>query len=149
MSDAAALDLDLVGAWRLERFVFADEEGGEHFPLGQSPRGFVTVTPDHYLSLSFMADGRPPFAGNDLLGGSAAERAAAAASYVAFGGPCRVEGEELVVEVEAAFHPNWAGTTQRRRFRLEGERLTLKTTRTITVDGRALTGRAELRRAGA
>ena len=79
---------DLVGAWRLERFVFTDEEDGEHFPLGESPQGFLTVTPDNYLSLSFMAGERTSFAENDVLGGSLAERDAAAASYVSFGGPC-------------------------------------------------------------
>ena len=141
---------DMVGAWRLERFVFTDEEGGEHFPLGESPQGFVTVTPDHYLSLSFMAGERDAFAENDVLGGSLAERDAAAASYVSFGGPCRVEGDDvLVVDVEAAFHPNWTGTVQRRRFALDGNTLTLMTTGAITIEGKALTGQAILKRADA
>jgi hypothetical protein len=141
---------DLVGAWRLERFVFTDEEGGEHFPLGESPQGFVTVTPGHYLSLSFMAGERDAFAENDVLGGSLAERDAAATSYVSFGGPCRIEGDGvLVVDVEAAFHPNWTGTVQRRRFSLEGDTLTLMTTGAITIEGKALTGQAVLKRADA
>jgi len=137
----------LVGAWRLQRFVFTDDAGGEHFPLGETPQGLVLITPDNHLSLSFIADGRGPFAENSLLGGSADERAAAAVSYVSFGGPFRVEGDEVVVEVVAAFHPNWAGSVQRRRFRLEGDTLTLMTTGTIKVGGRALTGQAVLTRA--
>jgi len=138
---------DLVGAWRLERFVFTDEEGGEHLPLGESPQGFVTVTPDNYLSLSFIAGERDGFAENDVLGGSLAERDAAATSYVSFGGPCRIEGEDvLVVDVEAAFHPNWTGTVQRRRFSLDGDMLTLMTTGAITIEGKALTGQAVLKR---
>jgi len=144
MSDSSAL----IGAWRLERFVFTDGEGGEeHFPLGEAPRGFVTVTPDHYLSLSFMAGERESFAENDVLGGSLAERDAAASSYVSFGGPCRIDGDEVVVEVVSAFHPNWAGSTQRRRFALDGDTLTLMTLAPITVRGRDLMGRAELTRA--
>lgn len=137
----------LVGAWRLQRFVFTDDGGGEHFPLGQSPSGFVLITPDHHLSLSFTADGRPPFAENAILGGSEAERAAAAVGYVSFGGPCRIEGDEVVVEVVSAFHPNWAGSTQRRRFALDGEALTLMTIAPITMGARNLMGRAELIRA--
>jgi len=141
---------DLVGAWRLERFVFTDEEGGEHFPLGENPRGFVTVTPDNYASLSFMAGERDAYAENDVLGGSLAERDTAAASYVSFGGPCRIEGDDvLVVDVEAAFHPNWTGTVQRRRFALDGDTLTLMTTGAITIEGKALTGQAVLKRADA
>jgi len=140
----------LVGAWRLERFVFTDEEGGEHFPLGEAPKGFVTVTPDNYLSLSFMAGEREAFAENDVLGGSLAERDAAAASYISFGGPCRIEGDDVVaIEVEAAFHPNWAGSVQRRRFTIDGDTLTLATTGAITIEGRSLEGRAELKRASA
>lgn len=138
---------NLVGAWRLERFVFTDEEGGEHFPLGESPQGFVTITPDNYLSLSFMARERTSFAENDVLGGSLAERDVAATSYVSFGGPCQVEGDDvLMVTVEAAFHPNWTGTVQRRRFRIEGDMLTLMTTGAITIEGKALTGQAVLKR---
>jgi hypothetical protein len=145
VSDAA----ELVGAWRLERFVFTDEEGGTHYPLGESPSGFVLITPDHHLSLSFMAVDRTPFAENAVLGGSLAERDAAAAGYVSFGGPCRIEGDEVVVEVVSAFHPNWAGATQRRRFVLDGDRLTLSTLAPITVGERSLMGQAELVRAGA
>ncbi|HUT50320.1 MAG TPA: lipocalin-like domain-containing protein [Alphaproteobacteria bacterium] len=137
----------LAGAWRLESFVFTDDGGGTHTPLGESPHGLVLITPDNYLSLSFMADGRQAFAESSLLGGSADERAAAAASYVSFGGPFRVEGDEVVVEVAAAFHPNWAGSVQRRRFRLEGGTLTLMTAQAIPVDGKNLMGQAVLRRA--
>lgn len=139
----------LVGAWRLESFVFTDEAGGKYYPLGERPCGAVLITPDNHLSLSFMADDREPFAENDVLGGSAAERALAAASYVSFGGPCRIEGDEVVVAVAAAFHPNWAGSVQRRRFALEGDRLTLMTTKPIIVDGRTLMGQAALTRASA
>jgi Lipocalin-like domain len=139
----------LVGAWSLRRFVFTDGKGGEHFPLGETPRGFVLITPDQHLSLCFMAEGRAPFAENAILDGGEAERANAAASYVSFGGPCRIEGDEVVVEVVAAFHPNWAGSTQRRRFALDGDRLTLSTLAPIDIGGRRLMGRAELIRANA
>jgi len=139
----------LVGAWRLQRFVFTDDAGGEHFPLGETPSGFVLITPDNHLSLSFMAAGRAPFAENAILGGSEAERAAAAASYVSFGGPCRIEGDEVVIAVVSAFHPNWAGSTQRRRFALDGDALTLMTINPIDVGARSLMGRAELVRATA
>ncbi|MCZ6858670.1 MAG: lipocalin-like domain-containing protein [Alphaproteobacteria bacterium] len=142
-------DASLVGAWRIQSFVFTDAGGGLHYPLGKNPRGALLITPDNHLTLSFMADNRQHFAENDLLGGSEAERASAAASYVSFGGPCRIEGDEVIVEVEHSFHPNWTGGVQRRRFLLEGDRLTIMTTKAITVDDRSLVGRAVLMRDGA
>lgn len=139
----------LVGAWRLQSFVFTDAGGGTHHPLGKTPRGALLITPDHHLNVSFMADNRRHFAGNELLGGSEAERASAAASYVSFGGPFHIEGDEIVIEVEHGFHPNWIASVQRRRFLLEGDRLTLMTVQAIAIEDRTLTGRAVLLRAGA
>lgn len=138
----------LVGAWRLQSFVFTDAGGGTHTPLGKTPRGALLITPDNHLSLSFMADNRQPFAANELLGGSEAERVSAAASYVSFGGPFHIEGGEIVIEVEHSFHPNWIASVQRRRFLLEGDRLTLMTVQAIAIEDRTLTGRAVLLRAG-
>ena len=142
-------DASLVGAWRLESFVFTDQDGGKHFPLGESPKGAVLISPDGHLSLSFMAAERLPYRKDAVLGGSEVERSMAATSYVSFGGPCRIEGDEVVVEVEHAFHPNWAGGVQRRKFVLDGDRLTLSTIKTLSVGGRELMGQAVLRRAGA
>ncbi len=139
----------MVGAWRLESFVFTDAGGGTHTPLGEAPRGTLLITPDNHLTLSFMADTRQLFAENELLGGSQAERASAAASYVSFGGPFHIEGDEVVVEVEHSFHPNWIASIQRRRFLLEGDRLTLMTVQAIAIKDRTLMGRAVLLRAGA
>lgn len=141
------MSLDAVaGAWRLKSFVFTDAAGDEHHPLGTSPTGSLLITPDGYLSLVFVAGDRAPFAGPDLLAGSAGEKAAAAASYVSFGGPCRIDGDQVVVAVEHSFFPNWTGSEQRRRFSLEGDTLTLATVAPIPVNGVDRWGRATLTR---
>ena len=142
------MSLDAVaGAWRLMSFVFTDAAGGTHHPLGRSPRGSLLITPNGYLSLIFIAADRPNFAEPDLLDGSAAEKAAAAAGYVSFGGPCRVDGDEVVVTVEHSFFPNWTGSEQRRRFSLAGDILTLSTVAAIPVNGVDRWGQATLTRA--
>ena len=139
---------DLVGAWRLQSFVFKDEDGNDFEPLGPTPKGAVVISADGYLVLNFMAAGRAPYAEPVVLGGTEAERSAAAASFASFGGPCRIEGDTVVVEVEHAFHPNWVGGTQVRRFKLDGDRLTLQPTGPITIARRMISGQASLRRFG-
>ncbi len=142
------MSLEIVaGAWRLRSFVFMDDAGDAHLPLGAAPRGSVVITPDGYLSLVFIAADRPGFAAPDLLGASDGEKAAAAASYVSFGGPCRVEGDDVVVSVEHSFFPNWTGSEQRRRFALDGDTLTLATTGPILINGVERWGQATLVRA--
>ena len=140
-----ALD-KVAGAWRLRAFVFTDAAGNEHLPLGDAPQGSVVITPEGYLSLNFIASGRAPFGAPDLLGASEAEKAAAAARYVSFGGPCRIEGDEVVVTVEHSFFPNWTGSEQRRRVALDGDSLTLATVGPILVNGVERWGQAALTR---
>jgi len=137
---------NVAGAWRLQSFVFTDAGGDEHLPLGDAPRGSVVITPGGYLSLNFMAGDRPAFAAPDLLGASDAEKAAAAASYVSFGGPCRIEGDQVVIEVDHSFFPNWTGSVQRRRVSLSGDSLTLATLGPILVNGVERWGEATLTR---
>jgi hypothetical protein len=141
------MSLDAVaGAWRLRSFIFTDATGDEHHPLGTSPAGSLLITPEGYLSLVFVAGERPCFAGPDLLAGSAQEKAAAAASYVSFGGPCRIDGDQVVVDVEHSFFPNWTGSEQRRRFTLDGDTLALATIAPIPINGADRWGRATLTR---
>jgi len=141
----------LEGVWLLEAFEFTvgeDINDGEvHRPLGDRPVGSVMIK-DGYLNLVFMSGDRATFATPDVMGGSDAEKVAASDSYVSFGGPCWVEGDAVVVDVAHSLFPNWVGREQRRRFVLNGDRLTLQTAQAIHVNGRKRWGRARLYRAG-
>ena len=46
---------------------------------------------------------------------------------LAYTGTYRIEGDEVVTNVEVAWYPHWAGTEQRRRFTVEGDELTIVT----------------------
>ena len=145
----AAPDGDgLPGTWVLEAFVFADSDGGLYHPLGETPAGVLTFTPDGYVTFSFMASDRAPFTSDDLFGGSDAERAAAARGYMTFGGPYRIDGDAIVIDVDYSLFPNWVGKRQTRRFELDGDRLTLRTTGALLFGGETRRGEARLRRAG-
>ena len=148
MSVAAGPEDGLTGTWVLEAFVFTDSDGGLYHPLGETPAGVVTFTPDRYITFSFMARERQPFAADDLFAGSDAERAAAASGYVTFGGPYRVDGDAIVIDVDYSLFPNWVGKRQTRLFELDGDRLTLRTTGALLFGGENRRGEARLRRTG-
>ena len=59
-------------------------------------------------------------------GDSDAHRAALHKSMLAYTGRYRVEGEEFVTTVDASWNEAWNGTEQRRKFRLEGDRLIIE-----------------------
>jgi lipocalin-like protein len=62
------------------------------------------------------AEGRGPGEGE-------AERAALHRSMLAYTGRYRVEGDESTTTVDASWNEVWNGTEQRRRYRVEGDRL--------------------------
>ena len=139
-------DTSILGAWKLQSFAFTDGAGAVEHPLGEEPTGFAIFS-DGHMALNFMAAGRTPYADDNVLAGSADEKGEAAATYVSFGGPYRVDGNLVIVEVEQAFHPNWAGRTQVRQFEVSGDTLVLRTTGPIRIKGTARTGEARFSRA--
>jgi len=134
---------DLVGTWALVEWVVRRGERAVH-PFGPDATGHLLYGADGHMSAALAAPGRVPFASGDPLGGTDAERAAAAATYLAYGGTWSVEGGRVVHRVRTSLYPNWVGTEQVRRARLEGEELVLS-----TPVGRAGEAVLRWRRAGA
>ena len=136
----------IVGAWRLVSFAFTDEAGDVAHLLGDRPAGGVLFTADGHMSLNFMAGGRAAFAADDILGGTLEELAAAARSYVAFGGPYTLEDGAVLIDVQHSLHPNWAGHVHKRLFEVAGDRLTLRTPQPILIQGKPRSGEATFER---
>jgi hypothetical protein len=136
----------IVGAWRLLSFAFTDEAGEVVYPLGDSPVGGVIFTADGHMSLDFMAGGRAPFAADDILGGTPDEQAAAARSFVAFGGPYIIEDGAVLIDVKHSLHPNWAGHAHKRFFQVSGDSLSLRTPQPIHLQGKLRSGEARFER---
>ncbi len=57
------------------------------------------------------------------VGDSDYVRSALHKSMVAYTGRYRVEGNEFITTVDVSWNESWNGTEQRRRFRVEGNRL--------------------------
>lgn len=105
----------LVGSWRLVAWqVVIDGEARELF--GNQPNGYLILTQGGRAMVVTTAEVRTP---DD----SDAGRAALHRSMVAYTGLYRVEGDQLVTTVQASWNEAWNGTEQRRRFRIEGNRL--------------------------
>jgi hypothetical protein len=136
----------IVGAWRLLSFAFTDEAGEVVYPLGDSPVGGVIFTADGHMSLDFMAGGRAPFADDDILGGTPDEQAAAARSFVGFGGPYIIEDGAVLIDVKHSLHPNWAGHAHKRFFQVSGDSLSLRTPQPIHLQGKLRSGEARFER---
>jgi len=125
----------LVGAWRLVS-VETRDEGGELVRRGERT-GYLIYTPDGYMSVAFMKEGRPRFESGDIRGGATEEKIAAINGYVSYAGRYTVMDGSVVHHIEVSLFPNWVGESQERAYRLEGDRLTLSTP-LMLVGGRRL-----------
>ena len=124
----------VVGTWRLKRWETRAANGQVAHPLGPDALGYLIYTPGGHVAISIMRAGRAPFAGDDLIGGTPEERAAAAAGYVAYGGRYEVRDGAVIHHVELSLFPNWVGTEQVRFAAVAGDELTI-TTRPLRIGG--------------
>ena len=91
----------------------------------------------------------PPFASDDLRGGTDVEIRAAFNGFLGYFGHYSVNLAEGTVthHIRGASFPNWVGLEQVRHFRADGRRLVLWTP-TINIEGRKVTTLVIWERAG-
>jgi hypothetical protein len=113
------LEHPLIGTWHLRRWTAIGDDGSESSPMGDSPEGLLVYSGDgRMMALMARAD-RSRINSDDLTGGTEAERAAAFASFIGYGGRFEVDGNVVTHHVEMSQFPNWVGTVQRRRWELD------------------------------
>jgi hypothetical protein len=105
----------LAGNWRLLSWQVI-VEGGAQDLFGSRPKGYLILTREGRAMALTTAEAR-------RAGESEAERAALHRSMLAYTGRYRVEGDEFITTVDASWNEGWNGTEQRRRFRIDGDRL--------------------------
>lgn len=117
----------LAGSWRLRDWVAIDDGGATSHPMGSSPEGVLTYSPDGTMVVLMGPAGRERFGSDDLTGGSPAEQADAFRTFVAYGGGYEIDGPVVRHRVEHSLFPNWVGTVQERSWTLDeaGSVLTL------------------------
>ena len=124
----------VVGTWRLKRWETRAADGRVAYPLGPDAVGYLFYTAGGHMSVAMMRADRPAFAGDDLLGGTPEERAAAAAGYVTYCGRYEVRDGAVIHHVELSLFPNWVGADQLRFAEVAGDALTI-TTRPLRIGG--------------
>jgi Lipocalin-like domain len=105
----------LVGNWKLLSWqVVTGDEAKDAF--GSKPKGYMILTREGRAMTVTTAEVRKP-------GETEAARAALHNSMLAYTGKYRIEGNEFITTVDASWNEAWNGTEQRRRFKLEGDKL--------------------------
>lgn len=108
----------LIGTWKLVSWqVIVDGLPQDLF--GAHPNGFLILTREGRAMVLTTAEDR-------VAGEGDAERAALHRSMLAYTGKYRVEGDEFITSVDASWNEGWNGSEQRRRFRIEGDRLRIE-----------------------
>ena len=111
----------LIGVWRVVSVQIRDEDTGEMSDLhGPDPRGFAVFSPEGRLAIIFTASGR-------TLPANEGEAAALFRDMSAYTGRFILTEDQIVTEVDVAWHPAWDNSQQPRFYKLEGDRLTLST----------------------
>jgi hypothetical protein len=109
----------LVGAYRLVSMVRDVKGVGPTEYMGKAPRGSLIFTPKHVIFF-WTAETRKP-------GTSVADKAALYDTLNGFSGRYRVDGNKLIISVDASVNETWTGTDQVRYIEWSGNRLTLTT----------------------
>ncbi|RDZ27315.1 lipocalin-like domain-containing protein [Lysobacter silvisoli] len=112
----------LQGTWTL---VAADQilpDGETARDYGANPKGRLIVDARGRYSLQIFKSERLPFASHSKADGSADEFRSAVLGSSTHYGTISIDERAgmLVFSIEGASFPNWEGTTQRRRYELDG-----------------------------
>jgi hypothetical protein len=116
-----ALKDNLVGSWRLIKYEELPVDGSPAtFPLGDRPKGYIIYSADGFMAALLSSTDET-----------------SKADPIAHAGPYSVDEAQQVVHQQAdlTLVPGWAGKTQNRKIRLDGDRLILSTESPATLSG--------------
>ena len=112
-----AVSNDLVGNWKLVSFqtIYADDPTPKDM-YGAAPKGVLSMSKEGRMIAIITGEGRK-------AGSSDAERAALHKSMIAYTGTYRVDGDQFITTVDASWNEAWNGSEQKRKYKIEGDRL--------------------------
>jgi hypothetical protein len=119
----------LVGSWRLISSEGRGVDGRVVYDQGKYPVGRVMFDSSGRMSIHLTNPNRPNFASGDFLRPTQEECLEAFKSYFGYFGSYTLDenAETVTFHVDGAAYPNYVGTNQLRYYKIEGDRLILRT----------------------
>ncbi|HET6487008.1 MAG TPA: lipocalin-like domain-containing protein [Spirochaetia bacterium] len=122
------------GTWRLESMELHSLGGVTTYPYGRNPTGYIMYLEPDRMAVTLGSGDRPPFAAEDMLGGTDQEKSAAFSSFLSYCGTFQVGEHSVVHHIDVSLFPNWVGTRQERLYEFEGDALRLSS-RPFRING--------------
>ena len=131
-----------LGTWKLVSVTFQYEDTGEKTqPYGAHPSGYLSYGADCRMYALIVGEGRKPTAGDVPTG---TEKAGLYDGLVAYAGTWSIAGDQVSHHVDISWNQAWTGTTQVRQFRIDGDRLYIRSIPAKSFqDGRVITAALE------
>lgn len=115
----------LLGTWKLQSFTTEDLATGQKTDLfGAHPDGYLNYGADGRMFAILLEEHRKAPVG---VMPSDAERIALFNGFCAYAGTYSIDGDMVSHHVDASWNESWTGTTQVRRFRIDGKQLIIET----------------------
>lgn len=113
----------IIGTWRLRSHRQETVETGQsHYPRGDNPAGLLTYTDDLRFSIINVPGDRKSPASVLVTDNEALDLFRGLTAYA---GRYSLDGDKVTHHVEISWNQIWAGTDQVRRFKVEGDELTI------------------------
>jgi hypothetical protein len=110
----------LVGSWKLTSWTIQVIDGEATQPFGPNPKGRAVFTLDGFSAFMIARSDRKPAT-------SDADSAALLKSLMVYTGKFTVDGDKLTTNVDLSWNEILTGTAQVRFFKLEGDKLSIRT----------------------
>jgi hypothetical protein len=110
----------LAGSWKLSSWTIQIIGGETTEPFGPNPKGRAVFTVDGYVTFVIVAENRKPATNNE-------EAASLLKSLLAYTGKFIIEGDKFTTKVDISWNELLTGQDQVRFFRLEGDKLSIRT----------------------
>ena len=115
----------LAGSWKLSSWVIQIIGGEAAEPFGSNPKGRAVFTSDGYVAFMIVAANRKPASNTD-------ESAALLKSLLAYTGKFTIDGDKFTTKVDISGNELLTGQDQVRFFKLEGDRLSIRTAEQVS-----------------
>jgi hypothetical protein len=110
----------LIGTWELLAVQFESADNGERQDLfGPTPHGRLVLTDaGDFMTVITSGDRAPTRDVTRLF-----------ETMMAYTGKFHLDGDKIIISCDLSWHPDWVGTKQVRFFKLDGEKLYLRSSK--------------------